>query len=77
MHIGERIRRQRQKLGLSQRALARQMHIPQPVISNLERGVRHTMGTDLLKRFAEALGCTTDYLVGMYEDDDPVPALVG
>jgi transcriptional regulator with XRE-family HTH domain len=70
MHIGERIRRQRDKLGISQRELARRMGIPQPVISDFERGVRDEMTTALLKNFAQHLGCTTDYLVGMYEDEE-------
>jgi hypothetical protein len=28
------------------------------------------MTTALVKRFAQALACTTDYLIGMYEDED-------
>jgi hypothetical protein len=28
------------------------------------------MTTALVKRFAQALPCTTDYLIGMYEDED-------
>jgi len=77
MHIGARIKRQRGKLGISQRELARRMGIPQPVISNLERGVRDEMTTSLLKRFAQTLGCTTDYLVGMYEDEQPMATTAG
>jgi hypothetical protein len=46
------------------------MGIPQPVISDFERGVRDEMTTALLKNFAQHLGCTTDYLVGMYEDEE-------
>ena len=71
MPIGERIRRQRNKLGISQRELSRRMGISQPVISDFERGLRDEMTTALLKNFAQHLGCTTDYLVGMYEDDEP------
>jgi hypothetical protein len=28
------------------------------------------MTTAMVKRFARALACTTDYLIGMYEDED-------
>jgi transcriptional regulator with XRE-family HTH domain len=75
MPIGERILRRRKKLGLSQRTLAALVHVPQPVISNLERGRRDEITTSLLKRFAQALGCTTDYLVGMDEGTESWAAL--
>ena len=70
MHMGQRLRKRREQLGLSQRQLARHTGIPQSTISDLERGVQADMTTALVKRFARALACTTDYLIGMYEDDD-------
>jgi repressor LexA len=72
MTIGQRLKRRREQLGISQRELARRMGIPQPVISDFERGARDEMTTSLLKRFAQHLGVTTDYLVGMHEDEDTV-----
>lgn len=70
MGIGQRIRKQRERLGLSQRELARRTGIPQSTISDIERGVQEDMTTAMVKRFARALACTTDYLIGMYEDED-------
>ena len=70
MHMGQRLRKRREQLGFSQRELARRTGIPQSTISDLERGVQGDMTTALVKRFAQALACTTDYLIGMYEDED-------
>ena len=70
MHMGQRLRKRREQLGFSQRALAKRTGIPQSTISDLERGVQRDMTTALVKRFAQALACTTDYLIGMYEDED-------
>jgi transcriptional regulator with XRE-family HTH domain len=70
MALGKRLRKRREQLGMSQRELARRARIPQPTISDIERGVQEDITTALLKRLATELGCTTDYLVGMYEDDD-------
>jgi transcriptional regulator with XRE-family HTH domain len=70
MHIGQRLRKRREQLGLSQWELARRTGIPQSTISDLERGVQADMTTTLVKRFAQALACTTDYLIGMYEDEE-------
>jgi transcriptional regulator with XRE-family HTH domain len=79
MSLGKRLRKRRERLQISQRELSRRTKIPQSTISDIERGVQEDMTTALLKRFAEALGCTTDYLVGMYEDeeeDEDAPAVV-
>ena len=70
MHMGKRLRKRRKQLGFSQRELARRTGIPQSTISDLERGVQGDMTTALVKRLAQALACTTDYLIGMYEDED-------
>jgi transcriptional regulator with XRE-family HTH domain len=70
MHMGQRLRKRRDHLGLSQRELARRTGIPQSTISDVERGVQGDMTTALVKRLAQALACTTDYLIGMYEDED-------
>jgi len=80
MALGTRLRRRREQLGLSQRELARRANIPQPTISDVERGVQEDITTTLLKRFARALGCTTDYLVDIYDEDEealPVRAVAG
>ena len=70
MHIGKKVYRLRRERQLSQKELADRAGISQPVISRLETDERSNVNADVLKRLAKALGCTTDYLVGMYEDED-------
>lgn len=70
MHIGERIKRLRTNRGLTQTALAERSGVPQSLISRLEGKTRDNPSADVLRRLAKALGCTTDYLVGMYEEED-------
>jgi transcriptional regulator with XRE-family HTH domain len=72
MHIGERVRRLREQRGYTQVELSARSGVRQSVISRLENGTRGNPSADVLKRLALALGCTTDYLVGMYEEEDPV-----
>jgi transcriptional regulator with XRE-family HTH domain len=73
MHIGERLRRQRLQRGFTQTELAERSGVRQSLISRLENGTRDNPSADNLRRLARALGCTTDYLVGMHEDDDEEP----
>ena len=70
MHIGQRLRKRREHVGLSQGERGRRIGVPQSTISYIERGVQADMTTVLVRRFAHALACTTDYLIGMYEDDE-------
>jgi transcriptional regulator with XRE-family HTH domain len=70
MPLGEKVQRLREARGLTQQELATRARISQPVISLLESQTRHNVKSDVLKRLAQALGCTTDYLVGMYEEDE-------
>jgi XRE family transcriptional regulator of biofilm formation len=82
MIIGERVRKRRLELGLSQRELARRLGVRYATLSDLERGVREEMTIGLLRKLAKALGVTSDWLIGMYEDEqserEPVSgALVG
>jgi len=75
--LGDRLKRQRLRLGLTQDELARRANIRRPTIVELETHRRVTVSSEVLKRLARALGCTTDYLVGMHEDDeDEASALV-
>jgi transcriptional regulator with XRE-family HTH domain len=55
-----RIRELRQKLGLSQSALADKSGVPQTTISAIESGTNLTYET--AKKFARALGVSTDEL---------------
>jgi transcriptional regulator with XRE-family HTH domain len=70
MRIGEKVQRLRLERKMTQQELADRAGISQPVISRLEREARANVNADVLKRLAQVLGCTTDYLVGMHEDED-------
>ena len=74
MAIGERVRRRREYLGLSQQDLAELTHMPQTIISRIERGVNKNPGAAVLRRLATALHCSIDWLLEMY-DDTADPAL--
>jgi transcriptional regulator with XRE-family HTH domain len=69
--FGDRLRRRRKAQQLSQQELAALMQIPQSWISELENGKRPHVEADTVYRFCRALGCTSDYLVGL--TDDPTP----
>jgi len=69
--FGERLRRQRKVQQMSQQELAKLMQIPQSWISELENGKRPHVEADTVYRFCRALGCTSDYLVGLAEDPTP------
>jgi transcriptional regulator with XRE-family HTH domain len=70
MTIGQRIRRRRQELGWSQRELAQRVSTRQATIADLERGTQKETSTALIRRLAKVLGVTSDWLIGMYEEDD-------
>jgi len=79
MTIGQRIKQLREKRGFSQRSLAKQAEIPQPVIQRFEAGSRNAehMSVSYAKRLARVLGVSVDYLIGMYEDEEKdIPAQV-
>jgi transcriptional regulator with XRE-family HTH domain len=69
-HVGTRIHKLRQQRKMSQQELARLVGVNQSFISKMESGEQTNPNAETLKRLARALGCTTDYLVGMYEDED-------
>jgi transcriptional regulator with XRE-family HTH domain len=77
MGLGARVRKRREALGLSQQELGEKAGLTQPSLSDIEREAQPDMTTALLKRLALALGCTTDYLVGMHEEEpmEPKPTL--
>ena len=69
--LGKRLRQRRKDQQMSQQGLAALMQIPQSWISELENGKRRHVEADTIYRFCRALGCTTDYLVGLTEDPTP------
>ena len=70
MPLGDRIKQRREELGWSQRELAQQAGVPQPTISDLERGRQKDVTTTYARRLARALGVSIDYLVGTWEEQD-------
>jgi len=70
--FGERLRARRQQLDLRQQELAHHMGIAQGWISELETGKQTRLEAETVYRFAQALQCSTDYLLGL--TDTPPPA---
>ncbi len=69
-HVGTRVRKLRQQRKMSQQELARLVGVNQSFISKMENGEQTNPNAETLKQLARTLGCTTDYLVGMYEEED-------
>jgi len=67
--VGRRIRRLREKQGLTLRALATKAGVPTSSINAVEMGTRTgaRLSLETGKRLALALGVTLDYLAGVYE----------
>lgn len=61
--IGERIKAAREKKGMSQSALGREIGVAQEMICQIEKGVRKTP-TDKFPLLADALDVSIDYLYG-------------
>jgi transcriptional regulator with XRE-family HTH domain len=70
MTLGDRIKRRRTALRLTQQELSERAQVRRVTIVELEVNRRATVNSDILRRLARALGCTTDYLVGLYADED-------
>lgn len=73
MTLGDRIRHQRTQRRMTQEELASRANVRRPTITELETNRRMTVSSEILRRLARALGCTTDYLVGMYDDEEDEP----
>lgn len=60
--IGERFKEHRAALGMTQEELAGRLFVSQPMVAQVEAGVKMpTVG--MVKLAAEAFGCTTDELI--------------
>ena len=71
--FGERLRVRRQQLHLRQRTLAHDLGAFQGWISELERGKQTRLEAETVYRFAQALHCSTDYLLGLTDTPTPPP----
>jgi transcriptional regulator with XRE-family HTH domain len=78
MSIGERIKKRRQILGMTQQELAKAIWVTPQHISAIEQGKRDP-SLFSLARLARELGVTIDYLVTNKESviTDPIPAIKG
>jgi transcriptional regulator with XRE-family HTH domain len=70
MHLGDRLKRERERKQWSQNELSRLSGVRQALISELESGKKRDTTGSVLKRLARALGVTMDYLGGMYEEEE-------
>ena len=60
--IGERIKQQRQKLGLTQQELSQKLYVKRETINQWENGTRQIKGDDIA-RLADTLETTCDYIL--------------
>jgi transcriptional regulator with XRE-family HTH domain len=64
-HFGARLQATRKARGLTRRSLAQQAHLHETHLAKIERGERLRLEAATVVKLALALGCTTDYLLGM------------
>ena len=67
MSLGEKVKDLREKKGMNQKQLAQASNITQATISRIESGWVKELKSEALKRLAEALGVTVDFLVDKTE----------
>lgn len=68
--IGQRLKELRDAKRLSQSDLAEITGIPQSTLSHYERGVE--ISASNLIKLAHALGCTSDYILGIEDETQPI-----
>ena len=78
--FGQRVKRMRERRGLSVQELATRAQTTYQTIWRIERGELKEPGIGLAQRIARALGVGVDYLIGMFSEEDSSvmePALSG
>jgi transcriptional regulator with XRE-family HTH domain len=70
MTLGERVLLLRRRRKLTQGALAQAVGVAKNTISRLEQGRIDDVQGHTIAQLARALDVTTDYLLGMAEDED-------
>jgi transcriptional regulator with XRE-family HTH domain len=70
--IGQRIHKVRKKKGYTQKDLADKIGISRILVWNYENG-RLRLYDEMVKRFAIALEVSTDYLLGLKDEPEPLP----
>lgn len=69
--LNQRIKLRRKNMRLTQSELAKRINVSPQVVSNWERSYT-TPSSEDIKRLAEALDCTADFLLGNTDDPDTV-----
>ena len=78
MSVGSRLKSQRQRRGYTQVQLAELARVSQPLIARLEKDHIREPAAKPLGRIARALGCSLDWLIGMYDEgEEHATPLVG
>ncbi len=60
----ERVTAERERLGMKQAELSREIGVSKQMINAIEKGLRDP-SEKILVRMAKIFGCTTDYLLGL------------
>jgi transcriptional regulator with XRE-family HTH domain len=63
--FGQRVITARTTHGWTRRELAKRAGLHEQHLANVERGNRHRIEAETIIKLARALGCTTDYLLGV------------
>jgi transcriptional regulator with XRE-family HTH domain len=63
--FGQRVIAARSSQGWTRRELAKRAGLHEQHLANIERGNRHRIEAETIIKLARALGCTTDYLMGV------------
>lgn len=71
MVLRERVKYLRERLRMNQSQLAQAAGMTQATISRLESGKVQSLHNDSLRRLADALGSTVDYLLGAGDELSP------
>lgn len=71
--LGKRIRKVRRRQNITQEALAREADVAINTIARLEQGWSQEIRSGALKRIADALNVSADYLLGRTDIDDSKP----
>jgi transcriptional regulator with XRE-family HTH domain len=67
--FGVRVEKMRTRRGLTTQELAEQTGISYQSLWRIERGQHKEPGVFTAAKIARALGCSLDYLVGLYEEN--------
>jgi transcriptional regulator with XRE-family HTH domain len=69
--FGARVALARGKVGWTRRELATRAGLHEQHLAKVEREQRPRLEADTVVKLAKALGCTSDYLLGLAEDPTP------